>query len=127
VNSRCNDPPPPGLLQGIEMYNSGEFYECHEVLEDIWRAEEDDVRFLYQGILQVGVAFHHLGNDNWRGAIGLLTRGIEKVSRYLPVCMGVNTGKLVGEAHACLDRLNELVPERAQQFDWTMVPRIDIE
>jgi len=29
-------------------------------LELLWRAERRDVRRLYQGILQIGVAFHHL-------------------------------------------------------------------
>lgn len=109
------------------MYNNGEYYECHEILEDIWRAEEDDVRFLYQGILQIGVAFHHLRNDNWRGATGLLTGGIEKVSRYLPACMGVDTNRLVREAQACLDALHELGAENVGKFDWTMVPRIDVD
>jgi uncharacterized protein len=127
MNQRCSDPAPFGLLQGIEMYNRGEYYECHEVLEDTWRAEEDDVRYLYQGILQIGVAFHHLGNDNWRGAVGLLTGGIEKVSRYRPGCMGVDTEKLVTEAQACLESLHEIGRENIDQFDWSMVPRIEVK
>jgi uncharacterized protein len=127
TTSRCSDPPPEGLRQGIEMYNQGLYYECHEVLEDTWREESDDVRYLYQGILQIGVAFHHLSNDNWRGAVGLLSGGVEKVSRYLPECMDVNTEKLVREAQACLDMLNELGKENVRQFDWSMVPRIDLD
>jgi uncharacterized protein len=127
MSERCRDQAPEGLIQGIEMYNRGEFYECHEVLEDIWRAEADEVRYLYQGILQIGVAFHHLGNANWRGATGLLTGGIEKVSRYLPRCMGVDTAKLVEQAKICLIRLHELGPEQVDQFDWSLVPRIEVD
>src|SRR5690625_3467270 len=104
TNPRCLDPLPEDVRRGIAMYNRGMFYECHEVLEDAWRAESDDVRYLYQGILQIGVAFHHLSNDNWRGAVGLLTGGIEKVSRFRPVCMGVNTNRLIQQAQACLER-----------------------
>jgi uncharacterized protein len=126
VNPRCSDPPPEGLRVGVEMYNHGEYYECHEVLEDIWRAESDDVRYLYQGILQIGVAFHHLGNANWRGATGLLEGGIEKVSRYRPACMGVDTDRLVREAQACLEMLRALGPERVDAFDWSEVPRIEL-
>lgn len=126
MNPRCYEPAPEGLRKGIEMYNRGEYYECHEVLEDTWRAEENDVRYLYQGILQIGVAFHHLGNENWRGAVGLLTGGIEKVSRYLPTCMGVNTEKLATEAQVCLDRLHEIGPDAVEQFNWSLVPRIEL-
>lgn len=127
MTTRCKDPAPDGLRQGIEMYNRGEYYECHEVLEDTWRAESDDVRYLYQGILQIGVAFHHLRNANWRGAVGLLTGGIEKVSRYQPACMGVNTRKLVREAQCCLDQLHTIGRENVERFDWAMVPRIEFE
>jgi uncharacterized protein len=126
ATSRCREPAPDGLRQGIEMYNRGEYYECHEVLEDTWRAEADDVRYLYQGILQIGVAFHHLSNQNWRGAVGLLTGGIEKVSRFEPECMGVDTMSLVQEAQVCLSRLNEIGPDGIDQFDWSLVPRIEI-
>jgi uncharacterized protein len=124
---RCGDPPPAGLRQGVEMYNQGLYYECHEVLEDTWRAETDEVRYLYQGILQIGVAFHHLDNDNWRGAVGLLNGGIEKVSRYRPVCMGVDTDKLVREAQVCLNTLNELGKDKVREFDWSIVPRIELD
>ncbi len=108
------------------MYNRGEYYECHEVLEDTWRAEADDVRYLYQGILQIGVAFHHLRNDNWRGAVGLLSGGIEKVGRYRPQCMGVDTEKLVHDAQNCLDQLHVIGRDNVDQFEWSMVPVIEI-
>jgi uncharacterized protein len=127
MSERCNDPAPFGLKQGIEMYNGGQYYECHEVLEDAWRAESNDVRYLYQGILQIGVAFHHLGNDNWRGAVGLLAGGIEKVSRFEPKCMGIDTAALSADARNCLDRLHEIGRDNLDQFDWSTVPVIQTD
>ncbi len=124
---RCAGPPPDGLLAGIELFNSGEYFECHEVLEEIWRAEPDPVRALYQGILQIGVAFHHLRRRNWRGAVKLLTGGTDKVGRFLPSCMGINTLALNEQARFCLVVLREIGPDRADQFDWTLIPTITIE
>jgi len=124
ICERCNDPMPAGLREGISLFNAGEYFECHEVLEDIWRAEPDPVRALYQGILQIGVAFHHLHRDNFRGAVKLLTGGTEKVARFLPCCMGVDTQKLNAEACACLEALRALGPERLDEFDRAMIPRI---
>lgn len=123
---RCQDAPPPGLLAGIALFNAGEFFECHEILEDIWRAEADPVRFLYQGILQIDVGFHHLRRGNWRGAVNLLTRGIEKVRRFLPTCQGVDTAALTTQAEDCLDTLVKLGPKRIDQFDWNRVPRVTL-
>ena len=60
TESWCQDLPPPQLLEGVEQFNRGEYFEQHETLELLWRAETRSVRRLYQGILQVGVAFYHL-------------------------------------------------------------------
>ncbi len=66
---------PELVLKGIEEFNKGEFYECHEYLEEAWMQEPSRVRFLYQGILQVGVCFYHQHNGIWRGATCLLRNG----------------------------------------------------
>lgn len=124
-NPRCAEPPPEGLLEGIRLFNQGQFYECHHALEDIWRAEREPIRYLYQGILQIGVGFHHLRNKNFRGTTLLLHDGIDKTSRYTPTCMTVDTAGLCASAQACLDRIIELGPERLAEFNWAMVPRVE--
>ena len=124
INPRCRDEPPAGLLEGIKLFNAGEYFECHEVLEDIWRAEPDPVRALYQGILQIGVAFHHLRRNNWRGAVKLLDGGSDKVGRFLPRCMGVETAPLHASALTCLALLRDLDPEHVADFDWSLIPTI---
>lgn len=123
---RCADAPPEGLLEGIRRFNRGEYYECHHALEDIWRAEREPIRYLYQGILQIGVGLHHLRNRNFRGATLLLRDGIDKTSRYLPVCMTVDTARLCADAQRCLDRVHELGPDRLTEFDWSMAPEVQL-
>ncbi|GBD15420.1 hypothetical protein HRbin26_00310 [bacterium HR26] len=124
MHARCDDAPPPLLLEGVALFNRGEFFECHEVLETLWRAERDPVRFLYQGILQVGVAFHHLRRGNWIGAVRQLERGLAKLERYPPICQGVAVDSLVRQAQRCLRVLRQLGPERVADFDWALVPRV---
>lgn len=123
---RCAEPPPAGLLEGIRLFNAGEYYECHHALEDIWRAEREPIRYLYQGILQIGVGFHHLGNANFRGATLLLQNGIDKTERYRPTCMTIDTDRLCTEAQRCLDALHDLGRDRIDEFDWTMVPKVHL-
>ena len=83
---------PELVLKGIEEFNKGEFYECHEYLEEAWMQEPRRVRFLYQGILQVGVGFYHQQNGNWRGATGLLRNGTARLREFEPVTQ-------IGRAH----------------------------
>ena len=123
---RCSDPAPDGLIEGIRLFNAGEYYECHEVLEDIWRDEGDAIRYLYQGILQIGVGLHHLRNGNYRGASLLLHDGIDKTRRFTPVCMGVDTATLCDEAQRCLDTLHALGRDRILDFDWLLAPVIGV-
>jgi uncharacterized protein len=121
----CEDPPPPGLVAGIELFNAREFYECHEVLEDIWLAEPERIRTLYQGILQVGVAFYHLGRGNFRGATSLLETGITYLQAFTPACMGVDVQRLVeGSIHAYAE-LQRLGKDGIGEFDAGLIPRIE--
>jgi len=116
--------PPAGILRGIELFNERQFFEQHEAIEQEWHAERGPIRRLYQGILQIGVGFHHALNGNQRGAVKLLSAGIEKTSEFTPTALGIETGALVEEAQTCLDALIELGPERIGEFDPSMIPTV---
>jgi sugar phosphate isomerase/epimerase len=98
----CSSAPPPGVLEGIRLFNEGLYYECHEEIEHEWHAETGEIRELYQGILQIGVGFHHASNGNLRGARLLLTDGLEKLGRFLPTCLGIDTQALWDESATVL-------------------------
>lgn len=120
----CAGTLPPGVLEGIHLFNERKFYECHEEIEHEWHAERGPIRRLYQGILQIGVGFHHARNGNHRGAVLLLTDGIDKTARFLPTCRGVDTTRLVTESQICLDQIIALGPEGLSSFDWDLVPYV---
>ncbi len=52
----------------------------------------------YQGILQISVAFYHLGNLNWRGGAILLGEGINRLRRFEPSYQGVDVEDLVDQS-----------------------------
>jgi uncharacterized protein len=116
---------PELVLKGIEEFNKGEFYECHEYLEEAWMQEPRRVRFLYQGILQVGVGFYHQQNGNWRGATGLLRNGTDRLREFEPVTLGIDVARLVRECERCLQELEDLGREQVQEFDPSMVPKVE--
>lgn len=116
---------PAPVLKGIEEFNRGEFFECHEYLEDAWRDEGRRLRFLYQGILQVGVGFYHQENGNWRGATGLLKNGIARLKEFEPETLGIDVARLVRESERCLEELEELGRERVREFDTSKIPTVE--
>jgi uncharacterized protein len=117
---------PDLVLRGIEEFNRGEFFECHEYLEEAWMQESGRVRYLYQGILQVGVGFYHLQNGNWRGATGLLRNGTTRLKEFEPATLGVDVAKLVRESELCLQELETLGRNRIDEFDRSSIPKVDL-
>ncbi len=115
---------PDLVLRGIEEFNGGEFFECHEYLEEAWMEESGRVRYLYQGILQVGVGFYHLQNGNWRGATGLLRNGTARLKEFEPTTLGVDVARLVRESERCLRELEQRGRERLHEFDHSTIPKV---
>ena len=120
----CREPPPPLLKEAVAQFNRGEFFEQHETLEDLWRAERRDVRYLYQGILQIGVAFHHMRRRNHHGGVYMLTRGSMYLRRFPSECQGVDVAALLDAAARVLEHVEQLGPDRLDRFDWSLVPRV---
>jgi CheY-like chemotaxis protein len=109
--------PPPALCRGVEQFNAGEYWACHETLEALWNAEPGPIRDLYQGILQVGVAFHHLKHSNYAGAIKLFRRGLPRLRDLPEVCQGVHVGDLRVAARRIHDAAVELGPDRLPELN----------
>jgi sugar phosphate isomerase/epimerase len=99
---------PPGVREGIALFNTGAYYEAHEAIEFEWHAERGSIRRLYQGILQIGIGVHHARNGNRSGAILKLTDGITKVSEFAPAVAGIDTARLVSDAAAYLSAVIEV-------------------
>jgi hypothetical protein len=122
--ARCDAPPPPELIHGVEQFNAGEFFEQHETLELLWRDTRAPIRDLYHGILQIGVGFHHWRNGNHHGASVLIDEGLARLAPFEPACQGVDVAALVRDATNARDELRRLGPERMSEYDLTRAPRI---
>jgi predicted metal-dependent hydrolase len=68
--------------RGLQHFNAREFFEAHEVWEEIWLAEAEPEKTFLQGIIQIAAAFHHYRRGNSDGAETLLAAGIVKIMRF---------------------------------------------
>jgi len=64
------------------LFNSGRFFDAHEVLEDAWREapRHSPLRRHLQGMVQLAVAFHHQSKGNHVGARSVLERAVRNIS-----------------------------------------------
>uniref|UniRef100_A0ACD6A1C1 Uncharacterized protein n=1 Tax=Avena sativa TaxID=4498 RepID=A0ACD6A1C1_AVESA len=72
---------PAGFDAAVALFNGGDYHACHDVVEELWYSAEDPARTLLHGVLQCAVGFHHLFNQNHRGAMMELGEGLCKLRR----------------------------------------------
>jgi predicted metal-dependent hydrolase len=70
------------LARGVAQFNDGYLFECHETLEELWGGLRGPARDFVQGLIQVAVAFYHLGNGNLTGAASVLERSQRRLARH---------------------------------------------
>lgn len=120
----CHESPPGQLLLAIRQFNTRQWFECHETLEDLWIGEEGEVRDLFQGVIQVAVALHHWRNGNYGGAVSLLNGGVKLLSRVSEACLWVDVARLISDANRMREALEELGRERMNDLDASLVPQL---
>jgi len=112
---------PEEFWEALGQFNRQEFYSCHDSLEALWMEALHPLRYFYQGILQLAVAYYHLGNDNLPGAMMLLGQGIKRLEYFLPEYVGVDVAHLVEASGEILDQLQRLEPGQPAR---TVIPTI---
>ena len=107
----------PRYLEGIEHFNKCDFFEAHEVWEELWADTQGPSRRFFQGLIQVAVCLHHFGNGNIRGAKKLYHGCRGYLEDYRPKYLDLNLDKLLAELEACCRE----ILESKEEF-----PKIDI-
>jgi len=93
--------------RGLAHFNAREFFEAHEVWEEIWLVEAEPEKTFLQGIIQIAAAFHHYCHENPAGAESLLAAGIVKLSRFPEAHRGLSIGDLRSVAKRWARRLGQ--------------------
>jgi predicted metal-dependent hydrolase len=122
----CAQSLPKLAQQGIALFNLGEYYKCHDDLEEAWRQDEMPGRELYQGILQVGIALYQVQRNNYRGAVKMLLRVRQWLEPLPDVCRGVNVARLRQNVDAYYDAITALGADNLAQFDWSLVEPVEV-
>lgn len=121
---RCHEGAPVELQKAIEEFNSGEWFECHETLEELWVGEKGELRDFYQGLLQIAVALYHWRNGNLKGALGLLRKGSACLRRVPSPCRGVDVARLIEDAARVEEALLPLGEERMSELPPHLIPAL---
>lgn len=102
--------------RGVEFFNSGEFFEAHEEMEDAMNALEDDTSDwdFYLGLLRAAVANHKLTQDETSSATLHLRAALAFLAPYSDRHRGVKLREFRSALNVQLARLLELSARPAQ-------------
>ena len=118
----------PRYLAGIEHFNVCDFFEAHEVWEELWADTQGPSRRFYQGLIQVAVCLHHFGNGNIRGAKKLYFGCRGYLEDYRPKYLDLNLDKLLGELEICCHEILESKEEFPRiEIVPDLIPEIHLE
>ena len=96
---------PAKYLEGLQLFNEEDFYECHDVLEELWAEVLGEEKKFYQGLIQASVALFHFGNENFGGARKLYFSSRKLLEAYPAEYMGVDLAKFLTDFQHCFQEL----------------------
>lgn len=131
----------PRYLVGICHFNACDFYEAHEVWEELWADDQGPSRPFYQGLIQAAVCLHHFGNGNLGGARKLFHSSRAYLEPYRPSHEGIDLQQFLEQMQQCCAQLLasgqpqpdvEIDPQRIPEIHldpppahWPEVPEVD--
>ena len=118
---------PNQYLKAINCFNEGQYFECHEFLEELWLQGNGPRELFYQAILQAAVAIYHLERKNLFGAKSLFESSLKKFSEAPDFYMGLRVREFEEELKKFFIPIVEGDKEGFLKIDKALVPKIQLQ
>ncbi len=93
------------LSEAAALFNRKHYFECHELLEDVWREALGDEKQFLQGLIHIAVGLYHAAAANYKGASNQLEKGIRRLTPSLPERDRLDVAGLVGPSRKALEKV----------------------
>ncbi|WP_026671822.1 DUF309 domain-containing protein [Alkalihalobacterium bogoriense] len=117
----CEPPYPSEYYEFFIKFNEGDYYTCHDLLEEIWMTEKDN--YFLKGLLQMTVAIYHYEYGNLRGARLMMQAAHHYIQSYRPKFWGVDLEEINDFIKTCLSIIPQDV-ERVPFEDVEQLPKL---
>ena len=88
---------------GVELFNAGEFWECHEALEPLWMAATGLEKEFYAGVILLAAALHKARKmDSSRGGRRNYAKALVHLALVPDTFHGVEVRELESTVHDAL-------------------------
>ena len=112
------------LERAVALFNSAEYHEAHEVLDELWLATQGPDSDFFKGLIQACIALHHFSLGNRDGARKLYSGHRRLLAPYLPHHRGIDVAALLGDMQRAFEPLLRGREEDCPALDAREAPRI---
>jgi uncharacterized protein len=119
---------PAEYLEGLRLFNAEEFFECHDVLEEIWRETQGEEKLFYKALIHAAVALYHFGEGNLGGARKMCGSCCRYLEPYAPKYMGLDVDRFLTDFRRCFEELLEAEGEypRDLKLRPERIPKLEV-
>ncbi len=118
---------PDAYKKGVWLFNHRHFFECHEILEELWMETIGTPKTFYQMIIHAAVAFVHWENSNRKGVLSLQhTFKLKAAAVPADAYMGLDIAKLKTDMAALVEPLRADMSLPLPPFAELVAPSIHV-
>lgn len=118
----------PRYLAGILFFNERDFFEAHEVWEDLWSESHGNERRFYQGLIQAAVGLFHFGGGNLGGAVKLYRSSRDYMGPCGSPFHGLDVAGFWRQMEVCFGPLlGTAAPDRDLRPDPALIPTLTLD
>ena len=99
------DPGDSRIDAGISLFNSAEFFECHDVFEDLWSELVGPEKPFFQELIHASVCLFHFEGGNLAGARKMYSSFQIYTAEFTPTFVGIEVERLRKDMEQCFSDL----------------------
>ncbi len=115
----------PKLKQAVRLFNRREYFDSHQVLEEVWHEVDAADKPFYEALIRLATGLHmRFNRGGSQGAINLLTQALMRLEDFRPASHGIDVARLYQDIDAHVADLKADKKPKVGFFERWKVPRI---
>ncbi|WLR50436.1 DUF309 domain-containing protein [Bacillus tianshenii] len=99
-------------------FNEGDYYTCHDLLEEIWMT--DKANLFLKGLLQMCVSIYHYEYGNVKGARLMMNAAHKYLNEYRPKYWGLDLENVYDFIEQCIS----IIPQDIERVPFEEVDKL---
>jgi predicted metal-dependent hydrolase len=89
------------LREGIRLFNDGQFFECHDILETVYQEADDTHKPFLEGMIQLAAAFRIFCDfGEIKGPVRMIYQALIRFENYQPAFLQIRVQDFCQAAEA---------------------------